>query len=99
MELLGSREQQLGQQQKPGARKELGDARWQRRFVRKSHGEGRRVRSLGSSRCPVGHWRDTGKVAPSPGEALLGSFSPGPVECISAQILLEVRAALLYSCL
>lgn len=62
-----------------------------------AHGEGWRVRSLGSSRCSVGHWRETSKVAPSPGEALLVLFSPGPVECISAQVFLEVRAALLAS--
>lgn len=38
MELQGSREQNLGQQWKPGARKELRDARWHRRFVRRTQG-------------------------------------------------------------
>lgn len=64
MELQGSREQSLGQQQKPGARRELRDARWQRGFVRRCPGEGCRVSSLGSSRCSGEHWRDTSKVAP-----------------------------------
>lgn len=89
----GEQRENLGQQQKPGVRKELRDARWQREFGRKCRAEGCRVRSLGSSRCSV-HWRDTSKVAPRP---LLGSSSPGPVECISAQIYLKVRAALLAS--
>lgn len=93
------REQNLRQQQKPGAGKELRDARWQRKFVRKSHGEGCRVRSLGNSRCSVGPWREASKVAPSPGEALLGLFPPGPVECISAQIFPGSEGSSAYSCL
>lgn len=90
----GEQRENLGQQQRPAVRKEMRDARWQRGFGRKCCREGCRVRSLGSSRGSVGHWRETSKVAPSP---LLVSFSPGLVECISAQIFLEVRAALLAS--
>ena len=45
MELQGSREQNLGQQGKPGAKEELRDARQQR--GRKRHGGGGREQRMG----------------------------------------------------
>lgn len=102
MELQGSREQNLGQQGKPGAEEESRDARRQKGTVGGSSASGRMCSSKrGSAGRTHGH-RDlegdvTSKVARSPDAALLGLFSPGPEGCISAQLVKDVRATPLPS--